>query len=174
MSLEEDLNFLKKAYQYASRYSTDPNTQTGVVIVKRNKIIARGSNQEPKGVILTDERKIRPIKYDFVEHAERNAIYQAANKGIKLKGAKMYSPWFPCADCARAIIQSGIEELIGHEEMDDLSTKNIRMDTDKAKVWSNSQYHALEMFEDSGINYRSVSGKIGGVKILFSGKVFEP
>ena len=174
MSLEDDLKFLKEAYAYASKYSTDPNTQTGAIIVKRNKIVAMGANHEPKGVILTGKRKERPLKYDFLEHAERNAIYEAARKGVKLKGAKIYSPWFPCAPCARAIIQSGIEEIICHAEMDELSTKGIVIDTDKAKIWDHSQYHALEMFEDAGVKYRSARGKIGGVKVLFREEIFEP
>lgn len=172
--LEDDLKFLKEAYSYANEYSTDPDTKTGVVIVKKKKILVKGANHAPKDVLLTNERLERPLKYSFIEHAERNAIYKAAKQGIKIKGSTLYSPWFPCAECARAIIQSGIEELVCHQEMEDLSTKHMYMTTDNGKVWDHSQYHASMMFKEAGVSYRKVSGKIGGIKILFRGKIFEP
>jgi len=58
---------------------------------------------------------IRPDKYQWVEHAERNAIYNAARHGIALRGARAYVNWspVPCADCARAFIQAGIAKIIG-------------------------------------------------------------
>ncbi len=171
--LEDDLKFLKEAYLYTQEYSTDPHTQTGVVIVKKKKIIARGANHAPRDVILTPERIERPLKYSFIEHAERNAIYGAAKKGIKLEGSVMYSPWCPCAECARAIIQAGIEAVVTHKEMDDLSTKHMKI-MNHERFWDHSQYYASQMFEEAGLTYTNVSGKIGGVKILFRGEIFEP
>ena len=172
--LEDDLKFLKEAYLYAQEYSADQHTQTGVVIVRKKKIIARGANHAPRDVILTPERNERPLKYSFIEHAERNAIYEAARQGVKIKGSTLYSPWFPCAECARAIIQSGIEELVCHQEMEDLSTKHMYMVTDNGRFWDHSQHHASMMFKEAGVSYRNVSGKIDGIKILFRGKTFEP
>lgn len=172
MRLKKELVFLKEAYLYASMCSSDPNTQTGVVIVKKGKIVARGANQPPQGVILTPERRERPMKYSFVEHAERNAVYDAAKKGVKLEGATIYSPWFPCAECARAIIQAGIVEFVGHKDMDDFSAEHVKLGDERA--WDDSQSYAAQMFEDAKVVYRSVSGKIGGVSILYRGKVFEP
>lgn len=171
--LEDDLKFLMEAYAYAAEFSTDPNTQTGVVIVKRGMIIAKGANHEPKGVKLTAERSERPLKYSFVEHAERNAIYSAARKGIKLEKAILYSPWFPCAKCARAIIQSGIERLVTHKEMLDFTTRYISL-IGNEQLWDHSQYHALQMFGEAEVECKSVSGKIGNVKIKYRGEVFEP
>lgn len=172
--LEDDLKFLKEAYSYAQAYSTDPNTQTGVVIVKKKKILVKGANHAPKNVILDDKRLERPLKYSFIEHAERNAIYEAARQGIKIKGSTLYSPWFPCAECARAIIQSGIEELVCHQEMEDLDTKHICIITENGNFWEHSQHYASMMFKEAGVSYRNVSGKIGGVKILFRERIFEP
>ena len=59
-----------------------------------------------------DHRHERPAKYFWTEHAERNAIYTAARNGIPLAGCRMYLPWFPCVDCARAIVQAGVAELV--------------------------------------------------------------
>jgi dCMP deaminase len=57
----------------------------------------------------------RPQKYSYVEHAERNSVYNAARHGIRLQGARAYLNWspHPCADCTRALIQAGIVEVIG-------------------------------------------------------------
>ena len=65
--------------------------------------------------LLAERWEKRPEKYDWVEHAERNAIYAAARMGAATKGCKMYLNYNPecCTDCARAIIQAGIIEVIG-------------------------------------------------------------
>lgn len=94
--------------------SPDTSRKTGCVIVVRNGEIY-GHNSFPSGVQITPERLERPHKYVFTEHAERNAIYWAARKGVPLYDSIMYLPWFPCADCARAIVQSGIRELVSYE-----------------------------------------------------------
>ena len=97
-----------------STWSKDRSRKVGAVIVDdRNVLLAIGWNGFPRGVNdNVDKRYERPIKYKYTEHSERNAIYNAASRGIPLLGSTMYLPWFPCADCARAIIQSGIKKLI--------------------------------------------------------------
>lgn len=69
-------------------------------------------NEFPSGVSYTPERWERPLKYSFIEHAERNVIFEAARKGYRTQGATLLSPWAACADCARAIIQAGIVQLV--------------------------------------------------------------
>jgi len=97
--------------------SKDPSTKVGCVIVgDDNAILSMGFNGFPRGV---DEhnpaRWKRPEKYNWVEHAERNAIYNAARHGINLSGSRAYLNWEPkpCADCTRALIQAGIKEIVG-------------------------------------------------------------
>lgn len=63
-------------------------------------------------VARVEARHERPIKYKWTEHAERNAIYNAARHGIALNGSRIYLPWYPCMDCARAVIQAGITEMV--------------------------------------------------------------
>src|SRR5690606_1923869 len=58
------------------------------------------------------ERISPPDKYAWTEHAERNAIYAAAQRGTATAGCRMYLTWQPCADCARAIIQAGITAVV--------------------------------------------------------------
>lgn len=95
-------------------WSKDRSTKVGCVIIDdRQVILSSGWNGFPRGIDDTVEsRHERPAKYKWTEHAERNAIYNAAANGIKLRGATMFIRWFPCSDCARAIIQSGIATLV--------------------------------------------------------------
>ena len=97
--------------------SKDPSTKVGCVIVgDDNAILSMGFNGFPRGVDEHNSaRWKRPEKYNWVEHAERNAIYNAARHGINLFGARAYLNWEPkpCADCTRALIQAGIKEIIG-------------------------------------------------------------
>ncbi len=111
-----DARWLKLAREVGS-WSKDRSTKTGCIIVgDARQILSGGYNGFPRRVDdNVDERHERPEKYLWTEHAERNAIYNAARHGIALEGAAMYVPWFPCADCARAIIQSGITILVTRE-----------------------------------------------------------
>jgi len=97
-----------------STWSKDRSRKTAAVIVDhRNVVLSVGWNGFPRGVNDNiNKRHKRPDKYKWTEHAERNAIYNAAAKGIPLQDSTMYLAWYPCCDCARAIIQSGISKLI--------------------------------------------------------------
>jgi len=98
----------------AARRSKDPNTQVGACIVSReNIILSTGYNGFPKGCSDDEypwEREGESTKYPFVVHAELNAILNS--NGKSLKGAKIYVALFPCNECAKAIIQSGISEVV--------------------------------------------------------------
>lgn len=101
----------------AGTWSKDRSRQVGCVIVgPNNEIRATGFNGFPRRIDdNAEERHQRPAKYLWTEHAERNAIYNAAFAGIPLQDCRIYVPWYPCADCARGIIQSGIVALIAYE-----------------------------------------------------------
>lgn len=113
-----DRRFFELCHLVAT-WSEDKSRKVGAVIVgSANDIRAIGFNGLPRGVgALADERHSREKgeKYYWFEHAERNAIYNAARSGISTEGCRMYSSLFPCADCARGIIQSGIVELNSFE-----------------------------------------------------------
>ena len=98
----------------AARRSKDPNTQVGACIVSPDNIIlSTGYNGLPKGC-SDDEypwaREGTETKYPYVVHAELNAILNS--NGKLLKGAKIYVALFPCNECAKAIIQAGLSEVI--------------------------------------------------------------
>ena len=99
--------------------SKDPNSQVGACIVSNdNKILSMGYNGFPKGC-SDDEfpwaREGDPLdtKYLYVTHSELNAILNY--RGGSLEGAKLYVSLFPCNECAKAIIQSGIREIIYYD-----------------------------------------------------------
>lgn len=96
--------------------SKDPNTQVGACIVSDdNKILSMGYNGFPNGCSDDDfpwEREGDELetKYPFVTHSELNAILNY--RGGSLEGAKIYVSLFPCNECAKAIIQSGIKTIV--------------------------------------------------------------
>ncbi len=110
-----DEYFMGVAY-LASLRSKDPNTQVGACIVSQdNKILSMGYNGFPKGCSDDEfpwarEGEELDRKYVYTVHSELNAILNY--RGGSLEGAKMYVTLFPCNECAKAIIQAGISELI--------------------------------------------------------------
>jgi dCMP deaminase len=126
--------------------SKDPSTKVGCVIVgEDNEIISTGFNGLPIGVAERSDRQERPIKYLYYEHAERNAIYLGARRGIP-KGSRIYLEWFPCADCARAIIQVGIKEV-----WIDGRKYNPDIPTEADKRWKESIEAARYMFIEAKV-----------------------
>lgn len=124
--------------------SKDESTQIGAIIVGQdNEILSTGYNSFPRG--LNDEikeRQERPIKYFYFEHAERNAIFNAARVGTPINNSMIYiTSGLPCADCARAIINSGIKKVY---------CKSVCTTKNKSK-WDESQRISLEMLNECGV-----------------------
>lgn len=100
----------------AAQRSKDPGSQVGACIVNGdNRILSVGYNGMPTGceddeMPWAREGDFLETKYPFVCHAELNAILN--NDGGSLKGARLYATLFPCNECAKAIIQCGIREVI--------------------------------------------------------------
>lgn len=128
--------------------SKDQNTKIGAVIVgSDNQIVSTGYNSFPRGI--NDElehRQKRPEKYYFFEHAERNAIYNAALIGVSTKGTTMYlTCGIPCADCARAIINAGIQSVICEPE------DSATYESGKDDIWKEHAKRSLEMFNEANV-----------------------
>lgn len=122
--------------------SKDPNSQVGACIVSQdNKILSMGYNGFPIGcsddkISWEREGEFAETKYPYVCHAELNAILNYT--GTSLKGSKVYVTLFPCNECAKAIIQCGIKEIIY------MSDKYA--DTDSTKV-------SKKMFDMCNVKY---------------------
>ena len=104
---------------HVAQWSKDRSTKVGAVIVDINNPISMGYNGFPRGCNDDiEERHARPLKYDWVLHAEENAIMNAARHGIKTYGTDMYVNWFPCAKCAGMIVNAGIKRIFCDKEPD--------------------------------------------------------
>lgn len=112
--LSWDECFIQMAHLMAER-SKDPSTQAGAVVVDPNNIIVGlGYNGFPRGceddkLPWAREGGFLDTKYAYVVHAEENAIYNA-NK--ETEGCRVYCTLFPCNECVKTIIQSGIKEIV--------------------------------------------------------------
>lgn len=133
--------FLKMA-DFVATMSKDKSRQVGCVLVGiDNEVLSIGFNGLARG--LNDdipERHERPEKYYWFEHAERNAIYNAARVGVKLKGATAYTQSAPCAACARAFIQAGIIRIHAR-----------RVNTFTNSSWEESINRGRTMLAEAGV-----------------------
>lgn len=121
----------------SSMRSKDPNTGVGACIVsEENKILSLGYNGMPIGISDDEypwEREGDPLdtKYPYVCHAELNALLNYT--GSRLQGAKVYVTLFPCNECTKALIQSGIKEVIygsdKYADSDSVRASKRMMDT---------------------------------------------
>ncbi len=141
----------------AAQRSKDPNTQVGACIVSENNIIlSTGYNGFPAGCSDDEypwDREGSETKYPYVVHAELNAILNA--NGKSLSGAKIYVALFPCNECAKAIIQSGVKEVIY------LSDKYA--DTDATKA-------SKRMLNSAGVKFRHLDTGINELRLDFNVK----
>ena len=102
--------------QLAAMRSKDPSTQVGCCIVdEQNRILSTGYNGFPQGCDDDEfpwgrDESQGETKYPYVVHGELNAILN--NRGKSLQGSRLYVGLFPCNECAKAIIQAGVAEVI--------------------------------------------------------------
>ena len=143
----------------SAKRSKDPATQVGACIVNnKNKIVGAGYNGLPAGCDDNEfpwdkQGDFLQTKYPYVCHAELNAILN--NIGMDLHGCRIYTALFPCNECAKAIIQSGITEVIY------LSDKYNGSDTSLA---------SRRMLDTAGVAYRKVEAHITKIELSFEEK----
>ena len=143
----------------SAQRSKDPNTQVGACIVNdQNKIVGAGYNGLPIGCSddefsWSKEGDFMDTKYPFVCHAELNAILN--NIGMDLKGCTIYTALFPCNECTKAIIQSGISTVVY------LSDKYEQSDAARASKL---------MLDKAGIAYRKVVASVDRIVLSFDEK----
>lgn len=132
---------------FISSWSKDRSRKVGAVIVDDSqRVVSLGWNGFPRLVNDNiDSRHERPAKYLYFEHAERNAIYNAAANGYVVRGCTIFITLTPCADCARAIIQSGIKKVYCTEA-------NWEDETYKESFKA-----AKEMFSEAGVQLHFIN-----------------
>jgi dCMP deaminase len=138
-----DNYFIRLAREASSR-SSDESTQVGAIIERNKKVLATGYNGFPSKVQEMKDRIISPEKYNWVSHAESNAILMCAKEGINISGSTIYVyPLAPCNECAKAIIQSGVEKVIAR----------VPITNDN---WTRANQIAEEMFLEAGIKFNKI------------------
>ncbi|WP_410208566.1 deoxycytidylate deaminase [Fusobacterium sp.] len=152
--IEWDEYFMGVALLSAMR-SKDPNTQVGACIVSPEKrIIGVGYNGLPIGCSDDEfpwdrEGDFLETKYPFVCHAELNAIL---NSTKSLKNCTIYVALFPCHECSKAIIQSGIKELVYLSDKYSGTESNIA---------------SKKMLDSAGVVYRKLNSKLKKLELSF-------
>lgn len=107
------------AYCYTrAQYSPDPSTQNAACLVGPKGDIWPGTadvNRPTPRWVMEPRDWERPRKYSLVGHAERACLYYAARCGIPTDGCTLVACWASCAECAIAIVESGISRLVRHK-----------------------------------------------------------
>lgn len=107
-----DQKWLGQAFLNSKR-SHDGQTKCGAVIVTDdNLLVSEGYNGFPRDIDDTVLPNLRPEKYPWFQHAERNAIYNAAREGRQTKGTICYVTGLPCFECTLALYQAGIKHIV--------------------------------------------------------------
>ncbi|MCW9034858.1 MAG: dCMP deaminase family protein [Rhodospirillales bacterium] len=143
------VRFLRLAHEVAS-WSKDRSTQVGAVVIRPDRTPGPyGYNGFPRSVDDDrEDRHERPNKYDWTEHAERNAIFNAARIGVPLEDCSIYVTHFPCTDCTRAIIQVGMKKVIVDE---------ASLGGDFGERWGEGRQISREMFNEAGVEIKIVA-----------------
>lgn len=139
---DKRIKFMRMVYDWAD-LSKDPRTKIGAVIVKDDIPISSGYNNFPRKVLdLSDRYENKELKYKFVSHAESNAIFNAARIGISTLGSILYTQGIPCCDCAKGVINAGINKVICHVQWPNLFY---------SEHWVKSTALSKLMFEEAGV-----------------------
>ena len=160
--MRTELDYLRMAFDLAATNAHDPHTQNGAVLVPKRETVVYAANCIPRELANLASRLERPAKYQWVEHAERRVIYTCAKNGIATADATIYCVWFACTDCARAIIQAGIREVVGH-----VVPRSRTPDR-----WLEQVEAGEAMLREAGVGMRWLSGRVGA-SIIFDGEVLK-
>lgn len=126
--------------------SDDPDTQMSAILISASGEVIYDVNRLPDGVEKYPERLIRPEKYDWIEHAERNTILHAAASGVKTAEATMYTLCMPCIDCARAIAGAKISMLYIDYAF---TAQYLQGDASK---WEAGFHKAMTLMQEGGVS----------------------
>jgi dCMP deaminase len=121
------IRFLRLAKE-VSKWSIDPSTKVGCILVRNKRVISTGYNGFPKNISDNFDRLLdREKKYEITVHAEVNAVTTAALHGVSTEGCSAYLTFNPCSSCAAVLINAGISAVyvIGGQIMPDRWLNNF-------------------------------------------------
>lgn len=155
---------LEAAYVLAAR-SPDPSNQNGAIVVDGDLERVRGRGCNDFGRVVPTEKMLfdREEKLKYIEHAERAAIYHAAENWC-VRDCVLVCPWVCCTDCARAIARCGIKTVVTH---------SARMDTTPDR-WVDSVLAGHSILRDYGVEIEYYHYPVKAEPILVNGKAWSP
>lgn len=123
-------------------FSKDPHKKVGSIFLNPDtlQILSTGYNGFPRKVKEHKQRWNKKNKYDWVVHSELNGIFNATRNGVNLENSILFTTKFPCNECSKGIIQSGIKEIYTYKP--DLNHK----------IWGEKSKISLQMFKETNIN----------------------
>lgn len=149
----------------ASMKSKDPKTRVGCVIVgNSSSILSTGYNGLSRSVEdLASRYRSSELKYAMSNHAEENAMLNAARNGIRIDDSTLYTNWMPCVACSKSIIQVGIKRVVYHTEYPGNTNdipRNPKHGFDIAKI----------ILEEASVLLEGISCEIIKIKGLYKSK----
>ncbi len=139
---EKYIKYYKLAIHLAELFSKDPDKKVGCILLSDTfTILSTGINGFSRNI--NDDIKIRwerPLKYSYILHAEENAIANAAREGVKINKSIAITTLFPCNNCAKLLIQSGIKKII-----------SLKPDLEHIR-WGESFNKAMNLFNELKID----------------------
>jgi dCMP deaminase len=186
MTVEDNsVKYLREAYKIAKE-SPDLSNQVGCVIVEFwddfsrydidqliftkkicSSILGSGCNTFPPQIKVTPELlNNREEKLFYIEHAERQAIYEVIRNGDYFhEDVILYGNWLTCSDCARAIALCGIKKVVGHKQRQEMTPLR----------WQKSVEKGLDFLSQMGVELEFYDGPISGCDdIIVNGKKWNP
>jgi dCMP deaminase len=142
LNQEKATKYLELAHQIARIFSKDPNTKVGSLFLApgSQQVLSMGYNGFPRKFREDiPERWERTNKLKYIVHAEMNSLLNATRRGTPLENSIAIVTMFPCNECARAMIQSGVKQVVTHAP---------KLDCPK---WGDSFRISMEMFEECGV-----------------------
>ena len=152
-------DYFFKLINIVASKSKDRSVKIGCVVIEPAPgygVKSTGYNGFPIGVNDNiDARHERPIKYLYTSHAEENAICNAARMGISLAGCVLYVQTYPCPNCARMIIQSGIKEVVIQKDFQNILF-GMEGKINRETIIGKDSDMVMEMFNEAKVSLRIV------------------
>lgn len=160
MKLKNIETYMKMAHEM-KKLSPDSETQVGAIMLSREgRIIASSFNGFLRGAADNELPTTRPDKYQYMQHAERNILYNCSYEGIRTKDTVIISTLSPCVDCLRACFQSGVVEIIFDELYDKFPNTDFYEKLPDVHVHVSKEGDYTRLHMTSIKNHRIVSGAL--------------
>ena len=164
-----DKHFMQVAYAMAMQCSDDPDTKSGCLLVLANAAIIYGANRLPEGIEKLESRITKPLKYEYIEHCERDAIHRAKQS---VQGSTLYVNWKPCMQCACAIINAGISRVVIHKEGQE-AYERCASENKSTQAWHGED--SITFMQEAGVQVdvismtwdNTVQGMYRGISVTF-------